>query len=111
MSSDDDQVNGLISCAMRDQWFQTQAKVDEIHSVFKEALPPLKTHLESIDCTNKEIRDRLINPATATGRVDVKVIMPIIYVLCFMLGAIIIWFTGVEPNLPGRSTGHVVESK
>ena len=54
-----------------------------------------------------------MTPATGSTRLELKVIMPIIYTLCFMLTAVVVWFTGVEPNLNHKGTGHQarVESK
>lgn len=97
--------NGILKCAAFEEWRETKGKIDDMHASLSEYLPHLQK-LDQIAASNNDIRDRLINPATSTGRVEVKVITPIIYTLCFMLIAIVVWFTGVEPNLPGRGSGH-----
>jgi hypothetical protein len=53
----------------------------------------------------KELRTALVQPATGVGKVDVKIIMPIIYTLCGVICALIVWFTGVRPFLPGLVSG------
>ncbi len=53
----------------------------------------------------KELRTALVQPATGVGKIDVKVVMPIIYTLCAVICALIVWFTGVRPFLPGLVTG------
>lgn len=105
--------NGLLKCAAYEDWARTKEKVDDMHEAMTEYLPHLKKleKLESIAVSNNDIRDRLISPATSTGRIEVKVVTPIIYTLCFMLIAMVVWFTGVEPNLPNRGNGHQGENK
>jgi hypothetical protein len=105
--------NGILNCEVAADWAETKHKVDEMHNAIREMRGPLKhlEKLESIAATNADIRDRLISPATAVGRVDVKVIMPIIYVLCGVIFCMIVWFTGVEPNLPHHAAGHSDQTK
>lgn len=111
MGSSDKNLNGHFECSAFQSWQQTGRRVEEMHTIIEECVPQLTQHLKQLDAlqgilsSNNEIRDRLINPATRAGQVETKVIMPIIYTVCFMLVAIIVWFTGVEPNLPTRSSG------
>ena len=56
----------------------------------------------------KELRGALVAPATGVGKVDMKVIMPIVYTLCGVICSLIVWFTGVRPFMPGLT--HVAES-
>lgn len=55
---------------------------------------------EKICSELRALRTELVQPATAVGKIDLKVVMPVIYTLCGVITALIIWFTGVEPNLP-----------
>lgn len=48
----------------------------------------------------KEFRGALLPAATNEKKVDTRVIMPIIYTLCGVITALIIWFTGVRPFIP-----------
>lgn len=110
------EVNGLLHCEAKNTWHETRAKVDEMHTsmlLLTKDLAYLKKLecLEEIALSNREIRDKLITPATGTTRIETKVIMPIIYTLCFMLTAVIIWFTGIEPSLPHRGLGHTEVAK
>lgn len=102
--------NGAFKCSAISTFEETRERVETMHAALTEYLPHLKK-LDQIAASNSEIRDRLISPATSAGRVETKVIMPIIYALCFMLIAIVVWFTGVEPNLPGRGKGHAEQAR
>ena len=104
--------NGLLYCAVKDNWAQTSKKVDQMHSTMEEwkrYLPHIMKldELSQIRSSNEDIRDKLLNSATGIGRVEIKVIMPIFYALCFMLVAIVVWFTGIEPSLPNRGMGYI----
>ncbi len=104
------EANGLLECKLKD-WQSTRQKVEEMHSSLtslNHSLAYLKEleRLRAIESTNIDIRDKLISPATGNTRIEIKIIMPIIYTLCFMLVAVVVWFTGVEPNLPHRGSGH-----
>lgn len=48
----------------------------------------------------KEFRQTLIPSATNERKLDIKVVMPIIYTLCGVITALIVWFTGVKPFIP-----------
>lgn len=48
----------------------------------------------------KETRNSLVPSATNKRKLDIKVIMPIIYTLCGVIGSLIVWFTGVKPFIP-----------
>lgn len=104
--------NGIFSCAAKESWAQTSKKVEQMHSTmedWKRYLPHIMKldELSQIRSSNEDIRDKLLNSATGIGRVEIKVIMPIFYALCFMLVAIVVWFTGIEPSLPHRGTGYL----
>lgn len=108
--------NGLIHCAIRDTYQETNRKVGEMHLAINE-ISKYVSYLKKLDelseirVSNSDIRDKLLSSATGYGRIETKVIMPVIYALCFMLVAIVIWFTGVEPNLPNRGGGYSGESR
>lgn len=51
----------------------------------------------------KETRVSLVPSATNERKLDIKVIMPIIYTLCGVIGSLIIWFTGVKPFIPSST--------
>lgn len=64
----------------------------------------------------KDMKQNLIPSATNERKVDIKVIMPIIYTLCGVIGSLIIWFTGVKPFIPQIeqvvvSNGHAAADK
>ena len=48
----------------------------------------------------KDMKNNLLPSATNERKVDIKVVMPIIYTLCGVIGSLIIWFTGVKPFIP-----------
>lgn len=119
----DDKINGPLYCAALETWKDTREKIEEMHDAM-ERMSEYLPHLAKLDdiarssseikSSNSDIKDKLVGPATAVGRIDVKVIMPIIYILCFMLGAIIAWFTGIQPWMFGvktNSTHQVQEIK
>lgn len=57
----------------------------------------------------KDMKMNLLPSATNERKVDIKVMMPIIYTLCGVIGSLIIWFTGVKPFIP-QAEKIVVES-
>ena len=91
--------NGKIYECPVSSWIETQSKVEEMHSVLTDELPRLVEFSRRAAMSNERIEDKLIAPATAVGKVDLVIVMPVIKTLCFMLAAIVIWFTGVQPHL------------
>lgn len=59
----------------------------------------------------KEFRTALLPSATNEHKVETKVIMPIIYTLCGVITALIIWFTGVKPFIPIIQTPSQYEQR
>jgi hypothetical protein len=103
-----DQGNGRLRECPVSYWHETSKKVDEMHTAITEMgqyLPHLQKleviaeASKDIKASNSDIKDKLIAPATAVGKVDLVVVMPVIRTLCFMLCSIVIWFTGVQPHL------------
>lgn len=105
-----EEFNGMPKCGVQD-WLETKDKVEEMHTTLTEYLPKLSRDFERVANSNEDIRDRLISPATSAGRVEVKVIMPIIYVLCGVIFCMIVWFTGIEPELPHHVIAHMEQVK
>lgn len=56
----------------------------------------------------REMRVNLLPSATNERKVDIKVIMPIVYTLCGVIGSLIIWFTGVKPFIPSTTSDNKV---
>lgn len=52
-----------------------------------------------------EWRKQIFPSAMGEKRLDASVVMPIIYTLCGVIAALIVWFTGVRPFIPGYGSG------
>lgn len=85
----------LAGCQISD----IKQKVDDMHSALTEYMPQLIRASERAADSNERIENNLIAPATAVGKIDLIIIMPVIKTLCALLLILVIWFTGLQPHL------------
>lgn len=89
-----DQVNRLLSDHQREI-------KDHVSSMGQYIVQGFEKVGDKIAGEMKEFRTTAMPAATGAGKLDAKVIMPVIYTLCAVITALIVWFTGVKPFIPG----------
>lgn len=91
-----DQIETVLSKrldAMETNWAKaTKDLLEAVSSEFKKAGEGIVYEIQAM-------RKDLIPPATGKGKIDAEFVFPIIRTLCWMVFAVVTWFTGVNPVL------------
>lgn len=81
----------------------------EIEGQTSELTKALDTGFKNLNKSMDRIGESLLSAAIGKEHVPYKIAMPLIRTLCAVIVSLVVWFTGIEPNLPNQSKYTTVE--